>query len=521
MECNRQIFVSFVLILVTDVVTSSDSGELVKNVSSAAIRFDGIPKNIANNDHWRSLATVDENTTDCAGLQILSDDLQPKYSPEHSFVRKCCPIGENYEKHENGRKCAAETLNFEISVLNATFYESCIEDNESGPRLNYKFGSACATDGNGNNKDPLNKMVLYGKSHGDSIYILQNGSLLSVDQNFTGYEVHNDYCLDMDRDDGELYAIVCYRKLSHHQRVLRAEAYLYSTCLLISVPCLLLTAFFYVKIDELRDFHGKSLACHCICLAISYSFLSIIQLQPNISQLITYVIQYFLLACICWLNVLCFDICFKISYNYLYKSSCSTKTEDKYFKIYAMISFGFPIIPVLWAFSQNTLGIPLYYIKGQHNIDDFTAIHFILPAACLLFFCFCSLLVTLYIFGTTKPNLPNNSQGIQAIYEYEEFFKMKQTAQSIAFLFAVMSICMIIEMFTSHINIEKPPDGVSPFAFFDVLIALQGVFIFIIFVCLPKPLKMIKRWWIAKGTLDIAALNELESLKTTSVTILD
>lgn len=123
------------------------------------------------------------------------------------------------------------------------------------------------------------------------------------------------------------------------------------------------------------------------------------------------------------------DVCifFCYSYTYLFKSSCSINTEDLYFYYYAMTSFGLPIIPVLWAYSQNTFGIPLYYIKGQHNIDDFMAIHFILPAAILLFFCFCCLLLTLYIFGTKKPKLPNNSQGLEAIFEYEEFFKMKQT----------------------------------------------------------------------------------------------
>lgn len=87
-------------------------------------------------------------------------------------------------------------------------------------------------------------------------------------------------------------------------------------------------------------------------------------------------------------------------------------------------------------------------------------------------------------------------------------------------IFFISIIFRIIELVTSHINAEKS-DEVSPFAFFDVLIALQGVFIFIIFVCLPKPLKIIKRWWIAKGTLDVAAFTELESLKTNNVTILE
>lgn len=217
---------------------------------------------------------------------------------------------------EHGRKCVPmQQKNLNITILNATFYENCIEDNESGPQLDYQIVDACGPSiANDSHKRSLtNQMILYSKSYGDLLYVLQNGSLLIVEENFEGYEVNDDYCLDVDRNEGFVYAIVCVRKSTFHTRVLRAEAYLYSTCLLISVPCLLLTAFFYVKIDELRDLHGKSLACHCVCLAIAYAFLSIVQIQQNVSYLLTYLIQYFLLSCICWLNALCFDICMKIS----------------------------------------------------------------------------------------------------------------------------------------------------------------------------------------------------------------
>lgn len=200
-----------------------------------------------------------------------------------------------------------------MSVLNATFYDDCIEDNEIAPKLDYKIIDACSMSTINDSKSIKNQLILYSISYGDLLYVLQNGSLLIVEDDFGGYEVKDNYCLDIDRNDGILYAIVCIKKSNAQTRVLHAEAYLYSTCLLISVPCLLLTAFFYVKIDELRDLHGKSLACHCICLAIAYAFLSIVQIQKNISLTITYFIQYFLLSCICWLNVLCFDICMKIS----------------------------------------------------------------------------------------------------------------------------------------------------------------------------------------------------------------
>lgn len=79
-------------------------------------------------------------------------------------------------------------------------------------------------------------------------------------------------------------------------------------------------------------------------------------------------------------------------------------------------------------------------------------------------------------------------------------------AKNVALLLAVLSICRFIEMITSHLNASigaDDADTISPFAIFDIFIALQGLFIFIIFVCSPKPLWMIKRWWISSGSLDV------------------
>lgn len=117
----------------------------------------------------------------------------------------------------------------------------------------------------------------------------------------------------MDRDDHTLTAIVCdHKTIRRHHIVLRGEAYLYSVCLLISVPCLLVTAYLYIKIDELCDLHGKSLAGHSACLAIAYLLLSAAQMKAAISLIITYFIQYFILACLCWLSVMCSDILAKV-----------------------------------------------------------------------------------------------------------------------------------------------------------------------------------------------------------------
>lgn len=246
---------------------------------------------------------------------MLSEQFQPKYSTQTSFIRKCCPHGESYEIIENGnesiKKCTIDNGQFpHVPILNATFYENCIEDDEIEPTLEFNIVGTCNVEAN--QLDSSIRMFVYAEPYGDLVYVLQNGSLLVVDENFEIYDVYKDYCVDVDREGRFLYAIVCDYKANYRNRVLHAEAYLYATCLWLSVPCLLLTAFLYLKISELRILHGKSLACHCVCLAVAYLLLGVIQFQQKIIHILTYAIQYFLLACTCWMAALCIDICIKI-----------------------------------------------------------------------------------------------------------------------------------------------------------------------------------------------------------------
>lgn len=79
-----------------------------------------------------------------------------------------------------------------------------------------------------------------------------------VEENFEAYEVQPDYCLDEGHEG--LYAIVCVHGNTRQVPVLRGEAVIYAVCLWLSVPCLLITAFFYLKINSLRELHGRSLS---------------------------------------------------------------------------------------------------------------------------------------------------------------------------------------------------------------------------------------------------------------------
>lgn len=41
---------------------------------------------------------------------------------------------------------------------------------------------------------------------------------------------------------------------------------------------------------------------------------------------------------------------------------------------------------------------------------------------------------------------------------------------------------------------------------FDVINALQGVIIFGMFICLPHPMKLVRRWWKDRGSLQISQI---------------
>ena len=116
-----------------------------------------------------------------------------------------------------------ENIPFQVPIIDAIFYEHCIEDSEKKIELEYEFANSCTND-NGNAEHAL----IYNKNYGDVLYVLQNGSLLRVDEDFSSYDVYDDYCLDMDRDDLLLTAVIC--KQTKVIKVSRAEAYLYATC---------------------------------------------------------------------------------------------------------------------------------------------------------------------------------------------------------------------------------------------------------------------------------------------------
>ena len=78
-------------------------------------------------------------------------------------------------------------MNFRVDVLVVTFYKDCIQDEEKIISLDIEEGNPCSGMG----------FLPFNKNYNDTLYVIQNGSLLRLDTNKNTFNVYNKYCLDM------------------------------------------------------------------------------------------------------------------------------------------------------------------------------------------------------------------------------------------------------------------------------------------------------------------------------------
>jgi hypothetical protein len=77
--------------------------------------------------------------------------------------------------------------------------------------------------------------LIYNENYNDILYVIQNGSLLRIDESHESFDIYDHYCLEHDEEEGVLTAIVCeFDDMLF--RVNRAQALVFATCMIISVP---------------------------------------------------------------------------------------------------------------------------------------------------------------------------------------------------------------------------------------------------------------------------------------------
>ncbi|XP_063706908.1 probable G-protein coupled receptor Mth-like 14 isoform X2 [Culicoides brevitarsis] len=312
----------------------------------------------------------DEVPSDCSQYKMLKS--QPAVLPVVT-VPKCCKMGENYYMNDTSRGCDEGDVPLDFELIHAVFYDGCIEDQELNMSYKIELRAPCAGG------------MLYSEVYNDFLYVLSNGSLLRVSNDWQSYDIFDDYCLDMANDNNSwiLSAISCHDVYGGVIRVSEIQGVICAVLMMISVPCLVMVALIYFFIPNLNDLHGKALALHSICLAMGFLMLALIEFTSFREGITGYFVQYFMLAAFFWMLLMVMDNAVEV-WHYLPHGMEMTPAKEccRLFS-YFLLAHGLPVIFVLLTWYEGYPGLPSYYFRAN-DAGEMASQKFFIPVVTVI-----------------------------------------------------------------------------------------------------------------------------------------
>ncbi|XP_046390056.1 G-protein coupled receptor Mth2-like [Ischnura elegans] len=292
-----------------------------------------------------------------------------------------------------------------------------------------------------------------------------------------------DFCVDYVVDRSTYAVFLCSPSASRSDaRPASVAESLYPIALLISAPFLFATFLVHACIRELRNIHGKNLMCLVGSYFISFLFLALGLLgldgvSMDFCVASAFITEYSFLAAFFWLNVICLDIF--LTFSGVCPMRDTLGRSGKIFLYYSIYAWGVPfVIFSLSLIFEFAPGIPDSIIKPEFGV---TRCWFKSGKA-----------LAAYFYGPIALVLISNL--VMYIWTAVSLFKMKKQSASLRAdddgrqrfnlylkLFIIMGVNWMMELIQT---VVKGPDYL--WVVCDLLNALQGVFIFFIFVWKKK-----------------------------------
>ncbi|XP_050420954.1 G-protein coupled receptor Mth2-like [Adelges cooleyi] len=304
-----------------------------------------------------------------------------------------------------------------------------------------------------------------------------------------------EYCLER-LETNAVSAYPCLPNDTQHVKIDSDEWQMtvYSTTLMLSVPFLIITFLVYACLRELRNLHGKSLMCHVSSLTVAYSFLAFIQVNNptgNLCIVTAFIIQVSFLASFLWLNVMCFDLWWTFS-GFRPLRGNAKRQEAKKFVIYSIYAWGWSIIILIITLymefsptvSPNAIRPEFGKTRCWFSLKTASFLYFYGPIGILLF---SNLLMFIY----TAVKIVKRMRDAKVLVGSESKKNIDHEKQRFMLylkLFIVMGINWLTEVISWAFDSSKSVWYVT-----DIGNTLQGVLIFLIFVCKKRVLKLFKK----------------------------
>ncbi|CAG4956332.1 unnamed protein product [Colias eurytheme] len=442
---------------------------------------------------------------------------------ELPVVPKCCASGQNLSVTiENGKVktvCARSSLTFQPIFHKANETHIWSYDSNVFETI---VGNPCAYDRYKLEPDKVSE---------DEFYLLFNGSLFMPFSQPPLLGTRN-FCMETFWNEsnpaGVTLPLLCFQAPIEEAGT-SPTLIAYAIGLIISVPFLLATTCVYLFITELRDTHGKALACHSLSLAVAFSCLAATQLAghafPNTAcTIMAYLIQFSFVSCFFWLNVMCFDTYLNVR-RYI-NASVSRRSMRRRFAWYCAYAVLLPVLLLIVTITMDlSPAVPSTYLKPNFGVkgcwfktDQAALPYFYGPVAVILLSNLIIFFLTSRAFARHYNKLKDVSpldlthsdfstsddwvrlstvlgQPVPAaersptrdhVSFNQRLKKYKKIFRTCCLLSVIMGLSWVLEVVSWAAGAGS--SAVSVWSVFDLINALQGVVIFAIYV-LQQPVR--------------------------------
>ncbi|XP_045108581.1 uncharacterized protein LOC123503143 isoform X2 [Portunus trituberculatus] len=322
----------------------------------------------------------------------------------------------------------------------------------------------------------------------DRYYLMEDGTVHAP--SFSGFSYSAmQYCIDNFIADHPLqeHALLCFIDKTGCNSV---QSMAIPALLAVSCVFLAITLLVYVSVPELHaKVHGKCLVSHVTALLLAYLCLIIVQwsagrLPGAACKIMASLIHVSFLAAFFWLNVMCFDIWWTL--KSMRPVAETGELSRLRFKMYSIYSWGCPLFISFVAIIVDSLPEDFDVIRpgfgekkcwfgdNQPLWAYFYGFVLTLVVANILLFCQVAYIL---IMAQNDPILQRTrQQNRERMWLYIK-------------LFVVMGLTWITEV------ISWQEGSCEPWIISDVINALQGFSIFLIFICKRNMLKRIRNNW--------------------------
>ncbi|CAG9859521.1 unnamed protein product [Phyllotreta striolata] len=280
-------------------------------------------------------------------------------------------------------------------------------------------------------------------------------------------------------------------------------AMIVSCCFLIS------TVFFYIAFGQAKNVFGKTLVSFCLSLLLLYLFLVYLAFSANLHfsstrnlcKIFGFLVIYLGFSCFCWLQVMCYDINATFGKTSIHLDISEKQKRDlKKFLIYSSYGWGLPFLYTALLVTlhktdilPNSIKINIGVTKCAIEKGNYSEILFrAIPLTII------QIVNTIY-FARTVNYIMQVKKEIRAMVETpatlqkkKKFFVKRQRFGLIIKLSFTMGILYLFEVVSSFYDFNQHNVTAVVEIVWDFINCLQGVFIFLIFLCKKKHFDRLK-----------------------------